>query len=173
MDATRAGWADEPSEPPGDGFLGGVADVDALVDQVLGGRPRPVAWDKLDAAGAAPAWVELDGWVRWLVSRYGLDHREVPPCWFAHGAMVEELSALHTAHRAAFDAAGAPAAPAEWHQVLGSSRVRLQLAAARTGCRPGEHRPDHQAPWVTDPLATGYARAFGTHVEADLDARNR
>jgi len=47
----------DPAEEP--------ADVDALVEQVLGGRPRPVVWRQLDAQAAAVAWVELDVWVRW------------------------------------------------------------------------------------------------------------
>lgn len=86
-------------------------------------------------------------------------------------ATVEELSALHVAHRAAFDPAAAPTAPTEWHQVFGSARARLQLGAARTGCRAGEHRPDQRAGWAADPMAAGYMRAFGAHVEADLDSR--
>ena len=40
-------------------------------------------------------------WIRWCVRRYGLDHRTIPPCWYQHGALVEELSALRTGWQAA------------------------------------------------------------------------
>ncbi len=153
------------AEPPDD-----VADVDALVEQVLGGRPRPVVWRRLDAESAGTAWAELDAWVRWLASRYSLDHRDVPPCWFAHGHLVEELSALQTAHRACFDPSASPVAPVEWHQTLAAARTRLQLWAARTGCRQGEHRPDTPPAWAVDPAAI-YAADLAAHVQADLAAR--
>lgn len=128
----------------GEGFLAGgdELDGDELVELVLGRRPRPLDWSRLDHEALAAAHAALTEWVGWLVLRYGLDHRDVPPCWAQHGALVEELSALHTAHQASFDPGGSPMGPAEWHQILGNARARLQLWAARTGCRPAEHRPD-------------------------------
>ena len=125
-------------------------DGDDLVDLILRGAPRPVDWARLDEAGTERALATLDQWVRWLVRRYALDHRDVPPCWTAHGALLEELSALHTAHRACFDRAGSAMGPVEWLRELGSTRARLQIWAARTGCRAGEHRPDTPALWVED-----------------------
>ena len=154
----------EPADDP--------ADVDALVEQVLGGRPRPLVWRQMDARAAAAAWVELDVWVRWLARRYSLDHRDVPPCWFAHGHLVEELSALRTAHRASFDPAASAMAPVEWHQVLAAARTRLQIWSSRTGCRQGEHRPDAPPAWAVEPPGASYANDFAIHVGEDLDARD-
>ncbi|PVU84445.1 hypothetical protein DDP54_00960 (plasmid) [Cellulomonas sp. WB94] len=145
--------------------------ADALVERILAGVPRPVAWARLNEATAAAAWSDLDAWVRWLARRYSLDHRDVPPCWFAHGHLVEELTALRTAHRVCFDSAGAAQGPAEWHQTFASSRGRLQLWASRTGCRAGEHRPDAPPEWAAEPAPTDYARAFADHVAADLGTR--
>lgn len=125
-------------------------DGDELVDLILGRAPRPVNWARLDADEATAAREALDEWVRWLVRRYALDHRDVPPCWAYHGALLEELSAMHTAHRACFDPAGSPMGPAEWHQLLGNGRARLQLWSSRTGCRPGEHRADAPPSWAND-----------------------
>ena len=160
---------DTHDDPIGDLF--DEASADEFVEHVLAGAPRPVAWARLDAEKAAAAWVDLDAWVRWLARRYALDHRDVPPCWFAHGHVVEELSALRTAHRASFDPAGTPLAPAEWHQTLANTRARLQLWASRTGCRPGEHRRDAPPPWALDPAPAAYACALADHVKADLDLR--
>ena len=88
-------------------------------------------------------------WVRWLVTRYCLDHREIPPCWAEHGDLIEELSALHTAHQAAYDPTGPASGPSEWHQVLANTRARLQLWVARTGCRLTEHRAPVPPAWAT------------------------
>lgn len=147
------------------------AAADEAIERALNGVPRPVAWARLDAAKAAAAWTDLDVWVRWLVGRYSLDHRDVPPCWFAHGHLVEELSALRTAHRACFDRGGVAQGPAEWHQTFAITRARLQHWASRTGCRPGEHRPDTPPLWASNPTPLEYAHVFADHVDADLDSR--
>lgn len=123
-------------------------ELDALVNQILGSEPRPIDWSRLSGVAAAEALAELDAWVRWLVARYAIDPREIPPCWAEHGDLLEELSALHTAHRAAFDPAGPPTGPADWHTVLANTRARLQLAVARTGCRAGQHRLPNAPEWV-------------------------
>ena len=90
----------------------------------------------------------LAAWVRWLVRRYAIDTREIPPCWAEHGEFVEELSALHTAHRAAYDPAGPPTGPADWHATLANTRTRLHHAVSRTGCRAGQHRPSSPPDWA-------------------------
>jgi hypothetical protein len=130
--------------------------------------PAPVDWSALDGSTAANAWQQLDAWVRWLVTRYLLDHRDVPACWYQHTDLVEELSALRTAHRAAFDARGTAHGPLDWHQQLASSRQRLQTAVARTGCRPDEHRTHPLPAWATNP---GHMAAFAHHVARDVAAR--
>jgi hypothetical protein len=138
----------EPADPA---RAGAGQDVDALVEDILGRRARPLRWDGLDADQAAAALAAVDRWVRWLVRRYALDHREVPPCWYRHGDLLEELSALHTAHQAAYDPAGAATGPAEWHHTLAAARARLAVAVSRSGCRSGEHRDPHLAGWAAEP----------------------
>lgn len=59
------------------------------------------AWRYLDAGEAAELWDELLDWVGWLRFRYQLESR-VKPCWFRHGAVVEELTALMVAHSAVY-----------------------------------------------------------------------
>ena len=152
--------------PPGPDDLDD-AGLDALVDQVLGQAPRPVTWAHLDRDHAADHWAALDGWVRWLVRRYALDHRDLPPCWYAHGDLVEELSALRTAHQGAFDPAGPASGPAEWHQIFANTRARLQLGVARTGCRATEHRAPAPPDWAADPGPADYQQGLAAHVRAD------
>ena len=115
-------------------------ELDALVDQVLDRAPRPTDWARVPAHEAPMQWAALDAWVRWLVRRYTLDHRDVPPCWYRHGALVQELTALRDAHAGAYHPAQPLGGPADWHQTLGYTRLRCRDWVARTGCKPGEHR---------------------------------
>ena len=109
--------------------------------------------------------------MRWLTRRYGIDHRELPPCWYAHGDLAEELSALHTAHQAAYHPAGPATGPADWHHQLAATRTRLHASVARTGCRPGEHRPPTVPGWATDPAPIDYTAALASHIATDLATR--
>lgn len=102
----------------------------------------PVCWATLDELQTEDALDELADWVLWALDRYSLDRRVIPECWDNHGALVEELSALRTAWIAAFCITGPPGAPLDWHQQFDAARQRLSDWASRTGCRPGEHRPD-------------------------------
>ena len=129
-------------------------------------EPQPVCWARLDRDTALAAWHTLDAWVRWCVHRYGLDHRTVPPCWYLHGALVEELSALRTGWQAAHAPTAPGSAPLEWHNLFAAARQRLQDWVARTGCRPDEHRGQQRVAWVEEPDAD-----FLTHITADLDRR--
>jgi hypothetical protein len=146
-------------------------ELDRLVGGVLGRRPRPVAWATLDVDEAAQAWADLDPWVRWLVRRYLIDAREIPPCWPRHGDVVEELSALRTAHQAAFDPSGAPTGPADWHHGLAATRSRLRDLVARTGCRPAEHRQLPTPGWASQPAPADYLAGLHAAVEDDLRDR--
>jgi hypothetical protein len=65
-------------------------------------RPNPSAGRALEDDEQATRLEELDDWTQWLVNRYALDHRVVPACWAQHGALLEELSALHTAWQTAY-----------------------------------------------------------------------
>jgi hypothetical protein len=113
---------------------------DALPDALF--PAFPVCWPFLDDQAVEECLDALSDWVDWLVQRYALDHRTIPPCWSEHGALVEELSALRTGWLAAFAMTSRPEAPLEWHHHFGAARLRLTAWSARTGCRPSEHRGD-------------------------------
>jgi hypothetical protein len=146
-------------------------DLERLVGDVLGRRPRPVAWARLDVDQAAQAWTDLDTWVRWLARRYLIDAREIPSCWPRHGDLVEELSALRTAHIAACDPSAAPTGLSDWHHSLAATRHRLRELIARTGCRPAEHRQPPAPAWAGEPPPAGYLQDLDAAVEDDLRLR--
>ena len=146
----------------GDGFSG---DAFGSADDITW-EPQPVCWPRLDHDAAVGAWHGLDAWIRWCVGRYGLDHRTIPPCWYQHGALVEELSALRTGWQAAHSPTAPGNAPLEWHALFAMARQRLQDWVARSGCRPDEHREQHGTTWIDEPDA-----GFLAHVTGDVERR--
>lgn len=73
-------------------------------------------WSALGPLGAETLWQRLERWVGWLRGRYPLAE-QLPGCWWRHPELVEELTALHVAWRAAYsDPAASMTAPIEWHQ---------------------------------------------------------
>ncbi|MQY18960.1 hypothetical protein [Nocardia macrotermitis] len=132
--------------------------------------PCRYAWAELDAAEKAELWTELASWVDWLRHRYQLGSR-VPPCWWRHEAVVEELTALMAAHTAAYSCPPEEAQlpredPTAWHtQWFWPTVERLTRISDFTSCRPGDcgYRRHKQSTLdgLDDLIATYIARAGG------------
>ena len=105
--------------------------------------PFPFRWDLLDDEERLERSRELHSFVNWLVARYRL-HRRIPPCWWRHGASVEELSALFIAWRGVMEASDRPDSWLSWHHHLGLLLERCAQLWS-TGCTPDQH---------TDPTTT-------------------
>jgi hypothetical protein len=130
--------------------------------------PSPGAahvWHALTATEASRAWTQLGEWVDWLVARYALDDT-LPGCWYAHGALVDELDALRAAWTAAYlDPAARPTEPAYWLDLLGRTLDRVR-GWDRYGCAAGTHHDD------TAPVPDEGARvARDQHIHADIKTR--
>lgn len=145
-------------------------DVDLLL-VTRDGAPRATAadasWQAMSPARAADAWTALIEWVDQLVDRYALDET-IPICWHCHGAMVEELHALHVAWLGAYTGRGGqPTDRAYWHELFARTLTRLR-EWNRHGCAAGTHRPD-------EPVAPTESQctARAAYVHADLQARAR
>ena len=105
-----------------------------------------INWRTLKGADARAAWKELRTWVEWFTVRYRISESVVPACWFKHGQLVEELSALHIAHTAAFDPSDSGFGPIGWHERLSIALPRLNRAYAG-GCSRG-HDPLKPRSWT-------------------------
>ncbi len=126
-DATR------PSPPPRPPTLGGSTNWRTMTDQQ-----------------ARDEWSALRDWVEWVTVRYDIPLSLIPTCWWKHGALVEELSALHSAHRAAFHSMDNGNGPITWHQHFANAIPRLRNAY-NGGCSEG-HSSRRPRSWsgVTD-----------------------
>lgn len=125
---------------------------------------RPVNWAALDTQQAAEKWGLLTDFTDWLRDRYQL-HERIPACWYAHGPLVEEISALRTAWVGAYlDPHARLDQPADWHQLLERTLDRIR-DWDRSGCADGSHRPDQPLHEDTD-----HSHRERT-IHADLAAR--
>ena len=86
---------------------------------------RVINWRTLEDEDAPQVWTDLRSWVVWFTHRYNIAPRKIPPCWFKHGALVEELSALHTAWLVSYDSLDAGYGPIGWHERLAVALPRL------------------------------------------------
>ena len=113
--------------------------------------PVPTCWPALTDRESADALATLEDWIDWLVDRYHLDHRTVPGCWQHHTALIEELSALHTAWITAYAATTPGDRPLTWHH-------EFDLARRTEPCGPRGARSASSTarsgscghPWVGD-----------------------
>jgi hypothetical protein len=109
-------------------------------------KPPKWNWRSLGPSDLEAMWKRLWPWVEWLRTRYELSEA-IPPCWYRHGAMVEELTALFAGWKAAYEDRRARAeAPLTWHEKLDHWRAR-QREWNRHGCSPVRHEDDKPAPF--------------------------
>lgn len=159
---------DEPCEPDGGSALRHVV-------------PSAINWNLLDADEARAEWRDLDAWVRWLKTTFGLPPSIVPPKWHRHDELIWELSALHTHFLACYDETASPSAPISWMRDFADARHRLRDWVAQCGTRLDRDRPTRQTAWPGEPAPSPAAEVeirdraadFDEFVRADLVRRAR
>lgn len=135
----------------------------------MGEVPRPVRWHLLRGQPAHAQWSRLIPWVAWLTQRYALAPTHIPHCWAHHGALVEELTALHGAYEVAYHDNQAASAMLEWHAMFAMSRGRLREWTSVTGCTRDEHRAATLQAWPDDPDWAEHTRAWLKQKYGDTD----
>lgn len=75
------------------------------------------AWRYLDREAAQLLWDELVDWVGWVRYRYQLS-KYIKPCWYRHGGVVEELTALMVSHTAVYTAPDTAKEGAEYSEEM-------------------------------------------------------
>jgi hypothetical protein len=143
--------------------------------------PRPINWNLLTADEAEAEWLDLNAWVNWLRTTYGLPPAVVPPHWHRHDELVWELSALHTHWLNAYDPDGSPSSPLAWHRDFAEARHRLREWVATSGSKLDRDRPTRLTAWPgEDPREDGGEvliehrdADFVAYVIEDVEARRR
>lgn len=98
------------------------------------------SWVGLDPAARAERLRELHQWVTWLVDTYEVPTGQLPDCWYRHGSMTADLTALRVGWTAAYlDSEAEPDRPSRWHDTLERTLRRIR-DWDRYGCgRSGSH----------------------------------
>lgn len=112
----------------------------------------PVVWHKLSADERGALWIEFAAWVVRMADQYELTTEQLPhACWWEHGAVVAELTALWTGWESAYgNEEDAAAGPYLWHDAWsrGIERIgRMWLGE----CTNGYHNEKSRTLWGTDP----------------------
>lgn len=159
----------------------GADPFEDAVRQLLGEVPHPVNWRTLSAEDAEAEWLELNAWVDWLRTEYGLPPTIIPPYWHRHPELVWELSAIHVSWQGAYDPQAAAGAAAAWHLDFRMARERLREWVALSGTKLDQDRPTRRTVWPGDEPAEAAEEApnanrhkdFVAFVMADVRRRAR
>lgn len=128
----------DPANPTDD-----HGDIEPMLDE----PPGPINWNLLRAEEAEHTWLELNKWIDWLRTTYGLPASVLPPMWHRHPELVWELSALYTHWLCAYDPQQSGSAPIGWHRDFVDTKQRLRDWVAASGTRLDRDRPTRQTVW--------------------------
>lgn len=112
----------------------------------------PPARRTLPTDGEPIDLVELAEWVNSLQVRYATESDWLKPCWWRHGFVVEELTALREAWLAVYDASDPidRAIGLKWHEDAEKCRERIRKTISiGSGCSAVSHMPED--PVTDDP----------------------
>lgn len=132
--------------------------------------PMPINWNLLDAAEADREWHDLDQWVKWLKSTFGLAPNIVPPYWHRHDELVWELSALHTHWLSCYHDSSSPSAPIGWMREFTDARYRLRDWVSTCGTRLDRDRPTRLTTWPGEQPAQNGGEVEMRNRDADFEA---
>lgn len=138
-------------------------DVDPI-EAAFGQMAGPVHLPSLSLQERARTLVELLGWARTLVQRFGIEPRVLPPCWEQHNGMVEALLALRDHERACYAESASPTAAVDWFRALREIEIRLAEMSAQTQCTIHEHRPTPVQYWAANASIERAACEEDSHV---------
>ncbi|MFF7359007.1 hypothetical protein ACFZA1_41390 [Streptomyces filipinensis] len=112
----------------------------------------PIAWHKVSEDEREELWSQFASWVIRMADTYELTTEQLPhACWWEHGAVVAELTAVWTGWESTYSSEeDAAAGPYLWHDAWarGIERIgRMWLGE----CTNGYHQQKFRTVWGTDP----------------------
>ena len=117
--------------------------------------PMVVCWDDLDPTTYTHQLTELADWISWLRSTYRIPATVLPPCWFTHPGLREDIGHLWTGWLLTRHAdAGVGMIGLDWDQRREAAISRLREATAVAGCTATRHQAEPEPP----PAMPAYAK---------------
>lgn len=109
----------------------------------------PIDWWVVDELARPEYLLLLHEFLMKFVESYQLSESVVPPCWFKHEQMLQEVLAMYQyRQQSQYAPAGGPRSPIEFHAVLFMWVERMRRYVVETGCNALEHRPGRTPLWV-------------------------
>ena len=134
----------------------------------------PVDWWKLDRLERAETLSTLAEFVPELVRRFVLTDAVVPPCWYRHESLIQELLGLFQLRQQANFLETAPAtAPNDFHLQMFMYWVpRMRTHVAVTSCNAAEHFDSKPAGWTVPGEASSamWKTQFGVFIDENVQS---
>lgn len=103
-------------------------------------RPGTIPWELLGASDYRAALTDLGSWLAWLVPTYRIPPSVVPPCWFLHAGLIEELGHLWTGWQVTrHPESGMGMVGLDWDGHRDRATGRLRELVATAGCNGTTH----------------------------------
>lgn len=145
-----------------------TAAVKNLLASPPAATPTPWNWQELDGEQSVKLMEALNEWVTWINERYGVtDSFRIYGCWYRHSAVVEELTAVWVAWKAAYYGHKDPTNdPASWHD--GTFWPMMKRIRSETwglsNCHTEHADPRPSFRDSTDPQFTDFLAELGAKV---------
>lgn len=105
--------------------------------------PMVVCWDDLPPDEYAHQLAELADWLGWFRATYRIPGTVLPPCWFTHPGLREDIGHLWTGWLLTrHPDAGVGMIGLDWDQRRDAAIARLREATAITGCTGSRHQAE-------------------------------
>lgn len=104
--------------------------------------PSPLRWDREPTTEQVGLWWEFVTWAEWFLRHYEVHESIVPSCWSEHPVIVEELTALWTGYRVAYEPAASGWTSLLWHEKAAAVIERFRSMSTHLRCTPATgHEP--------------------------------
>lgn len=129
----------------------------------------PINWLTIGPDQAHNELRDLDRWVSFLRTAYGLPPAIIPPLWHRHDELIWELSALHLSWLNSYHPEAPLTAPLAWHQEFALARARLRDWVSINGTRLDRDRPTRVTTWPGEAPAVVPGEVEITDRDADFE----
>jgi hypothetical protein len=130
-----------------------------------------VCWDDLPADAYTHTLADLADWIGWLRATYRIPATVIPPCWFTHPALREDIGHLWTGWLLTrHPDAGVGMIGLDWDQRRDAAINRLREATAITGCTATRHQAE---PEPVPATPTAAERLWHDHLDQQTRQRIR
>lgn len=154
-------YADEPAETsPSSSSPSGLLLNDVTLEQVRD-------WRKISDVEQASIIVKMADWIDWMIQTFMLKPSVIPPCWYEHSDVVQEIYALWRIYLAGYAETDSGSGPLTFLERFYGAQMRLRDLIKETQCTKNAHVPVDTPVYRTDRTSQAWQRLL---TDLDLPA---